>query len=468
MGTLSPPRRLSVRENTSVLRLVFSADDKRSLTLVTLRPAPPREMGRRCQLRRETLCQLQSPVGRTPPKLLMFVFPALEDATQSAHVPVPEVENSTQPAPAPVPVPIPSVREATQPVPVASVEGAMLLLPVLGVEDTTQLAPVPVPVPDMRDATRPDPVPFPGVRDDTHPDPVPVPSVRDAASPDPVPVPGVRDAAHLVPRSVPVAKHPVLLDPPQNTVAAPPDLPDPPQNTAAAPPDLPLIAAAVSLDLPAAPLNAAAAPLDLSLNFFVYSLCPSALCLVFIPPRVSSPVQALCITRDSVAVPHLTLSSSRLYHPNLAPHFAPDPAFPVAIHGYRETERLQWGSVCAGVLARVRAIAFQAGSPLLGPVHVLDLDKTGYIKPHVDSVKFCGSTIAGLSLLSDSVMRLVREERTADWVDLFLSRRSLYILRDDVRFKFTHEILKDEDSFFSGHRVPRHRRISIICRNLPI
>ncbi|XP_026880902.2 alpha-ketoglutarate-dependent dioxygenase alkB homolog 7, mitochondrial isoform X2 [Electrophorus electricus] len=136
--------------------------------------------------------------------------------------------------------------------------------------------------------------------------------------------------------------------------------------------------------------------------------------------------------------------------------------------GMTETERLQWGSVCAGVLARVRAIAFQAGSPLLGPVHVLDLDKTGYIKPHVDSVKFCGSTIAGLSLLSDSVMRLVREERTADWVDLFLSRRSLYILRDDVRFKFTHEILKDEDSFFSGHRVPRHRRISVICRNLPI
>ncbi|XP_076838443.1 alpha-ketoglutarate-dependent dioxygenase alkB homolog 7, mitochondrial [Brachyhypopomus gauderio] len=139
-----------------------------------------------------------------------------------------------------------------------------------------------------------------------------------------------------------------------------------------------------------------------------------------------------------------------------------------AIHGYRETERLQWGSVCAGILARVRTTAFPEGSPLLGPVHVLDLDKTGYIKPHVDSVKFCGSTIAGLCLLSDSVMRLVREENTADCVDLLLSRRSLYIMRDDVRFKFTHEILKDEESFFSGHRVPRERRISVICRNLPV
>lgn len=36
---------------------------------------------------------------------------------------------------------------------------------------------------------------------------------------------------------------------------------------------------------------------------------------------------------------------------------------------------------------RVRSVAFPEGSPLLGPVHVLDLDKAGYIKPHIDSVK---------------------------------------------------------------------------------
>ncbi|XP_056111165.1 alpha-ketoglutarate-dependent dioxygenase alkB homolog 7, mitochondrial [Rhinichthys klamathensis goyatoka] len=139
-----------------------------------------------------------------------------------------------------------------------------------------------------------------------------------------------------------------------------------------------------------------------------------------------------------------------------------------AIHGYRETERLQWGVMCESILRRVRVAAFPEGSPLLGPIHVLDLDKEGYIKPHIDSVKFCGSTIAGLSLLSDSIMRLVPENNSTDWVDLLLSRRSLYILRDDARFKFTHEILKDEDSFFSGHKIPRHRRISVICRNLPV
>ncbi|KAF3700303.1 Alpha-ketoglutarate-dependent dioxygenase alkB -like protein 7, mitochondrial [Channa argus] len=138
-----------------------------------------------------------------------------------------------------------------------------------------------------------------------------------------------------------------------------------------------------------------------------------------------------------------------------------------AIHGYRETERVSWGAPCEEILQRVRSLAFPEGSPLLGPVHVLDLDKTGYIKPHIDSVKFCGSTIAGLCLLSDSIMRLVKEDCSKEWLDLLLPRRSLYILRDEARYNFTHEILKDEESVFNGQKVPRHRRISVICRNLP-
>nr|XP_019958371.1 PREDICTED: alpha-ketoglutarate-dependent dioxygenase alkB homolog 7, mitochondrial [Paralichthys olivaceus] len=138
-----------------------------------------------------------------------------------------------------------------------------------------------------------------------------------------------------------------------------------------------------------------------------------------------------------------------------------------AIHGYRETERERWGEACEKVLSRVRSVAFSEACSLLGPMHVLDLDKTGYIKPHVDSVKFCGSTIAGLSLLSDSIMRLVREDAKGHWLDLLLPRRSLYILRDQARYDFTHEILKDDESVFNGERVPRQRRISVICRNLP-
>ncbi|XP_053319109.1 alpha-ketoglutarate-dependent dioxygenase alkB homolog 7, mitochondrial [Spea bombifrons] len=139
-----------------------------------------------------------------------------------------------------------------------------------------------------------------------------------------------------------------------------------------------------------------------------------------------------------------------------------------AIHGFRETERLHWSPEGSAVLQRVRDAAFPPGESHLSLVHVLDLKKEGYIKPHVDSVKFCGSTIAGICLLSGSVMRLVSVENPEDRADLLLPRRCLYVLSGAVRYDFTHEILRDEESFFNGQRVQRERRISVICRNLPV
>jgi hypothetical protein len=58
-----------------------------------------------------------------------------------------------------------------------------------------------------------------------------------------------------------------------------------------------------------------------------------------------------------------------------------------AIHGYRETERLHWNSQNAGILQRVRDVAFPPGTPQLSLVHVLDLAEDGVIKPHIDSVR---------------------------------------------------------------------------------
>ncbi|XP_049563583.1 alpha-ketoglutarate-dependent dioxygenase alkB homolog 7, mitochondrial isoform X3 [Orcinus orca] len=39
--------------------------------------------------------------------------------------------------------------------------------------------------------------------------------------------------------------------------------------------------------------------------------------------------------------------------------------------------------------------------------------------------------------------------------------------RGSARYDFSHEILRDEESFFGERRVPRGRRISVICRSLP-
>ncbi|XP_038056363.1 alpha-ketoglutarate-dependent dioxygenase alkB homolog 7, mitochondrial-like isoform X1 [Patiria miniata] len=138
-----------------------------------------------------------------------------------------------------------------------------------------------------------------------------------------------------------------------------------------------------------------------------------------------------------------------------------------AIHGYRETEKSQWSVKSQAVLRRIRQVAFSSREQQLSLVHVLDLAQDGYIKPHVDSVKFCGSTITGVSLLSTAIMRLAKQNNPEHWVNVVLKPRSLYVIRDVVRYQFTHEILKDSESSFRGQRLPRARRISIICRNEP-
>lgn len=138
-----------------------------------------------------------------------------------------------------------------------------------------------------------------------------------------------------------------------------------------------------------------------------------------------------------------------------------------AIHGFRETERSQWNEQNSKIIDRVRNIAFPADVTPLQYVHVLDLEEKGYIKAHVDSVRFCGNTITGLSLLSDSVMKLVDEETKTQEILVLLKQRSLYVMKDIARYKFTHEVLAKDKSYFGDLFVPRGRRISVICRNTP-
>ncbi|KAH1018956.1 hypothetical protein HUJ05_006627 [Dendroctonus ponderosae] len=104
-----------------------------------------------------------------------------------------------------------------------------------------------------------------------------------------------------------------------------------------------------------------------------------------------------------------------------------------AIHGYRETERLQWNEENTKILDRVRKIAFPPDVAPIKFVHILDLDKNGWIKPHIDAVR----------------------------------RRSLYIMKGVARFDYTHEILSNDNSIFKGEKVLKDRRISVICRNEP-
>jgi alkylated DNA repair protein alkB family protein 7 len=144
-----------------------------------------------------------------------------------------------------------------------------------------------------------------------------------------------------------------------------------------------------------------------------------------------------------------------------------------AITGYRETEKVQWISENEPVINRLALTASRAAVggctlELLPTIHVLDLAKDGYIKPHVDSVKFCGRVIAGISLLSPSLMNFVHKDNSDRRITILLPSCSLYIIRDEVRYQYTHEILPDIHTPFKGQSVARGRRVSIIARSAPM
>lgn len=128
------------------------------------------------------------------------------------------------------------------------------------------------------------------------------------------------------------------------------------------------------------------------------------------------------------------------------------------------------------------------------PCHAIDLKKEGELNAHVDSVRFSGHLVAGLSLLSPAIMRLklpninndddgddhasAANEDSEGHVDLFLPPNSLYALTGVGRYKYSHELLPDSSTFrrceptTNGDKddsnaivVPRDRRLSIIFRD---
>lgn len=139
-----------------------------------------------------------------------------------------------------------------------------------------------------------------------------------------------------------------------------------------------------------------------------------------------------------------------------------------AIHGYRETEFPKWNDENTKIISKIREKAFPPNMPQLKFVHVLDLAENGWIKPHIDSTRFCGEVIAAISLLSDCIMRLTYDGHEQDyWSDFLIPRRSLYIMQGVARHKYKHEVLSKEKSFFEGKIVNKTRRISVICRSEP-
>ncbi len=137
---------------------------------------------------------------------------------------------------------------------------------------------------------------------------------------------------------------------------------------------------------------------------------------------------------------------------------------------YKEIEKpdKSWGSENAKTIQRLRyelENGLRWPELMWLPVHAIELAADGVINRHVDSVKFSGGIVAGVSLASPSIMRLSRTftHRKEHYVDMLLPPRSLYILKGEARYDWHHEILRGV--CWNGEIVNYARRVSLIFRD---
>ena len=122
---------------------------------------------------------------------------------------------------------------------------------------------------------------------------------------------------------------------------------------------------------------------------------------------------------------------------------------------YRETECDDLPKDVDDIIRKIKEIiqdVMGENFTFLSP-HAIDLAaKGGFIGPHIDSIKFSGKIVAGLSLVSSRLMELVHEENEAylepkalppshpKSIEMILYPRSLYILTGLLRYNYTHQI----------------------------
>lgn len=148
--------------------------------------------------------------------------------------------------------------------------------------------------------------------------------------------------------------------------------------------------------------------------------------------------------------------------------------FDGVITGYREgLMNLSQADNLVELSKRVYNHFPKPSSPLMPSVHFIELQKNGSIGKHVDSIKFSGNVVAGISLQSDCVMHLYPVNIGSDggenihsfpFVDVLIPKKSLYIMSDEARYHWAHSIPSGEPTFLTKS-VPRERRISMIFRN---
>jgi hypothetical protein len=149
------------------------------------------------------------------------------------------------------------------------------------------------------------------------------------------------------------------------------------------------------------------------------------------------------------------------------------------IKHYREIEVLdgEWSADSLVIINNIRRIIAKEVSLPEGaswlPIHVIDLHKIGYIDRHVDSVKFSGGFVCGLSLLCPAIMTLTPEGASGPLPlpgpppRFLMPPNSLYVMRGDARYKYAHAVRSpaDGEQVWKGREIGSERRISLMFRD---
>jgi len=87
------------------------------------------------------------------------------------------------------------------------------------------------------------------------------------------------------------------------------------------------------------------------------------------------------------------------------------------------------------------------------------------ISAHIDRVEDYGRQVAGLSLGSDTVMEFIGPNK--EKVELFVPRRSLYLMEKDARYKWKHSMPgRKKDQLENGIMSFRKKRVSLTFRDV--
>ncbi|KAL7676207.1 hypothetical protein ACOME3_002462 [Neoechinorhynchus agilis] len=105
-----------------------------------------------------------------------------------------------------------------------------------------------------------------------------------------------------------------------------------------------------------------------------------------------------------------------------------------AIHGFKEFEKKQWNVENEIVFDRFRSTVFENSEQIIPEVHVLDVARDGFVKPHVDAIRYCGDKVAVLNMLSDFVIgfKPIDSMDDRDNAYVVIKRNMLFVMRLDL------------------------------------